>query len=244
MNDANIAVNTVDSNGIMGPHRFWGWGPIRSMQQIAEETGGKAYYGRNDLDGALLEGIADSRSSYTLGFYLTEVDGKYHELKVNVDRPGVSLNFRQGYYALDEPKISESRKKSDLSAALLNPVDSAAVGIVASLDRKPGSPRDTHNVKLRLDPDNLSMHESKAGQSGKVEEMFVEFNAAGREVGRITAASPFDITAENRAAFQSNGVTMVQSFAVAADAVKLTIIVRDTASGRVGSLTVPFNQVR
>ncbi len=68
LNDANIAVNTIDSNGKGGPHRFWGGGPIRSMQQIAEETGGKAYYGRNDLDGALLEGIADSRSSYTLGF--------------------------------------------------------------------------------------------------------------------------------------------------------------------------------
>ncbi len=163
---------------------------------------------------------------------------------MKVDRPGVALNFRQGYYALDEPKIETSRKNSELSAALLNPVDSAAVGIVASLDRKPGSPRDMLNVKLRLDPDKLSMHESKAGQSGKVEEMFVEFNAAGREVGRITAASPFDITPENRAAFQSNGVTMVQSFAVAADAVKLTIIVRDSASGRVGSLSVPLIKVR
>ncbi len=244
LNDANIAVNTIDSNGKGGPHRFWGGGPIRSMQQIAEETGGKAYYGRNDLDGALLEGIADSRISYTLGFYLTEVDARYHELKVNVNRPGLTLNHRQGYYALDEPKIDASQKKSELSAALLNSADSAAVGIVASLDRKPGSPRDMLNVRLRLDPDTLSTRESKAGLSGKVEEMFVEFNAADREVGRISATSPFDIKPENRDAFQTNGVTMVQSFAVPADAVKLTIIVRDSGSGRIGSLSVPLDAVK
>jgi VWFA-related protein len=90
LNDANVQVNTIDTNGLDGPIRYWGWGPIGTMQQLAEETGGKAYYRRNDLDVALAEGIADSRSSYTLGFYLTEVDGKYHELKVRVDRPGMS----------------------------------------------------------------------------------------------------------------------------------------------------------
>jgi VWFA-related protein len=242
LNDANVQVNTIDTNGLGGPHRYWGPGAILSMQQIAQDTGGKAYYHRNDLDGALSEGIADSRSSYTLGFYLTEVDGNYHALKVRVDRPGVSLNYRQGYFAVDEPKIDSSQKKLELSAALLNPADSTGVGIVASLELQPAKPRDQLAVRLRLDPDSLTMHESKAGRSGKVEEMFVEFNAAGREVGRITAASPFDITPENSDAFEKTGVTMVQSIPLSAEAVKLSIIVRDTDSGRVGSLTVPIEK--
>jgi len=76
LNDANVQVNTIDSNGLGGPPRYWGYGTIRTMQQLASETGGKAYYSRNDLDGALLEGIAESRDTYTLGFYLAEVDGK------------------------------------------------------------------------------------------------------------------------------------------------------------------------
>jgi len=153
----------------------------------------------------------------------------------------MTLNYRQGYYAVDEPK-PDTHNKSDLAAALLNPDDSAEIGIVANLDVKPGKPRAMLKLRLRLDPEALSLKEGSAGRSGKVEEMFVEFNEKGREVGRITAASPFVIKPENQTAFQQDGVTMVQSFGVAADAVKLTIIVRDTASGRVGSLTVPLEK--
>lgn len=73
--------------------------------------------------------------------------------------------------------------------------------------------------------------------------MFVEFNAAGREVGRISAVGPFRITPENRETYEARGVVMVQSFPLASDAVNLSIIVRDTASGRVGSLAVPLDKV-
>jgi len=242
LNDANIAVNTIDNNGVdwgVPPPRMWGPGTVPAEKQIAEATGSKAYYYRNDLDGALAEGIADSRSSYVLGFYLTEVDGKYHELKVSADRPGAALNYRQGYYAVDVPKPDASQKKTDLSAALLNPADSTGVGIEATLDMKPG----TLNVRVRLDPETLTVHPGKTGQAGRVEQMFVELNAAGREVGRISAATPFEIKPENRETYESRGIIMVQSIPLAADAVKLSIIVRDTASGRVGSLAVPLDKV-
>jgi VWFA-related protein len=249
LNEANIAVDTLDTNGVdapamgllpsVGPPRMWGPGAVPAEKQIAEATGGKAYFHRNDLDGALAEGIADSRSSYALGFYLTEVDGKYHELKVSVDRRGTALNYRQSYYAVDTPKIDASQKKVDLSAALLNPVDATAVGIEATLDVKPGA----LNIRVRLDPETLSTQPGQTGPAGKVEELFVEFNAAGREVGRISAAPSFEIKSENLEAYQSRGVTMVQSIPLAADAVKLSIIVRDTASGRVGSLAVPLDKV-
>jgi VWFA-related protein len=97
LNDANVAVNTVDNNGVGGPPRFWGRGTILMQKQLAEETGGKSYYYRNDLDGVLAEGISDSRAGYVLGFYLTQTDGEYHTLKVRVDKPGLDLKYRRGY---------------------------------------------------------------------------------------------------------------------------------------------------
>jgi VWFA-related protein len=239
LNDANVAVNVVDNNGIMGPKRMWGGGAVPAMKQIADATGGRLYFDTNGLDDALAGGIADSRSTCVLGFYLTDVDGKYHELKVSVDRPGTALNYRQGYYSIDTPKVDPAQKKVDLAAALLNPTDSTAVGIEATLDMKPRA----LNVRVRLDPETLSLQPGDTGQSGKVEALFVEFNAAGREVGRISAATPFQITPENRETYESRGIVMVQSIPLAADAVKLSIIVRDTASGRVGSLAVPLDKV-
>lgn len=244
LNDANIAVNTVDSNGLGGPPRMWGLGgEVLTMMRLAEDTGGQAYYNRNDLDNAMISGIVKSRSTYTLGFYLASADNRFHTLKVQLDRPGVRLHYRQGYFAADEIAPDHDRKKSDLGAELLNPADSAALGMVATLDVRPGKSRKTASLKLRLDPDSLTLKKNSAGWSGKVEELFVELNSAGREVGRISAVKAFDVASEAKAAFDASGVTMVQTFPLPSEATKITIIVRDTASGRTGSLTVSLDQV-
>jgi VWFA-related protein len=244
LNDANIAVNTVDSNGVNGPPRFWGPGAaIVTMQQVAAKTGGHAYYYRNDLDAALALGIADSRSSYTLGFYLTRIDGKYHELKVDVDRPGLQLNYRRGYYAQNETVPNASARKSDLQAALLNPSGFADVGITARFDIVPGKPRGTLNAHLTLAPEPLSIKKTGAGYTGTVEEMFLEQDADGHEVLRFSGTKQFTIDASYKPLFDTRGVTLSQAIPLAAGAVKLLIVVRDTASGRVGSLMVPLEQV-
>jgi VWFA-related protein len=243
LNDANIQINTVDADGLGGPNRLWGLGGILAQQQIADRTGGTAYFHRNDLDAAMAAGIADARSSYTLGFYLTEIDGKYHELKVRVDRPGVQLNHRQGYYAQSEAVADLIGKKVDLEAALLTPVDSTEVGITASFDLTRASPRNILNAHLKLDPESLSMVKSGEGWAGQIEEMFVEFNEAGDQVGRQSDKKRFEITAAQKPKFDSIGMTLMQTVPMAAGAVRLRIIVRDTASGRTGSLTVPLDRV-
>lgn len=182
LNDANIAVNTVDDNTWGGPPRGFA-GAISTMQQVAEETGGQAYFHRNDLDVAMASGIADSRSTYTLGFYLTELDGKYHGLKVSVDRPGVSLNYRQGYYAQSETVRDLSARKSDLESALMDTGDSAGVGITARIEITPGRPRETITAYLKMEPESLSLTQTSGGWKGKVEELFVEQNATGTRSG-------------------------------------------------------------
>ena len=95
LNEANVAVNTVDSRGLWrgsNPNT----GTLLTMQTVADATGGKAYFGRNDLDTAMADGIAASRVSYTLGFYLDdkERDDKFHDLHVGVARAGLQLFYR------------------------------------------------------------------------------------------------------------------------------------------------------
>ncbi len=249
LNNANIAVNTVDNNGLGGPPRFWvaqngkeGFGGILMQKQIAEQTGGKSYYYRNDLGNALAEGIADSRAGYVLGFYLTKTDGEYHTLKVRVDKPGLDLNYRQGYESRDDAITNTLKGKGpELETLLMNPSNVSDVGITANLSAVPGNPRGTLNVRLKLSPDTLSLLKSPRGWAGQVDELFIEFNAAGREVGRVSGTGHFDVPSDSRDAFDTDGATLTQSLQLPAEAVKLSIIVRDTSSGHVGSLTVPIN---
>ncbi len=243
LNDANIEINTVDTDGLGGPARMWGPGGILTMQQIAEKTGGQAFFHRNDLDAALATGIADTRSSYTLGFYLTETDGKYHELKVRADRPKLQLNYRQGYWARSEGAAETESRKSDLDSVLLNPMDSTGVGIVARLDVTPGKPHSTLNAHLLLDPQALSIGKTADGWMGKIEELFLELDAAGRQVGRIAAKTQFEVTFARKAKFDAQGMAFSQTMRMAEGATKLLIVVRDTSSGRTGSLTAPLDGI-
>ena len=87
------------------------------------------------------------------------------------------------------------------------------------------------------------MVKSGEGWAGQIEEMFVGFNEAGREVGRQSDKKRFEITAAQKPKFDRTGVTLMLTVSMAAGAVTLRIIVRDTASGRTGSLTVPLDQV-
>jgi len=171
LNDANVAVNTVDSRGLMTcPPGRGGCSPqdpmngtITAMQQIAESTGGKAYFGRNDLDAAMAEGIEAARISYTLAFYLpdNERDNKFHTLKVRADRPGLEFYCRQGYYAGDTDLPPEKSAKGELEASLLTQVDEKGVGITARVDSVPGNP--PRHIEYPFEPGPRNLIAERAG---------------------------------------------------------------------------------
>ena len=240
LNDANIALNTVDSNGLGGPPRYWGPGAILTMQQLAERTGGQSYFQRNDLGNALASGVAASRTNYVLGFYVTALDGKYHELKVRVARPGLELRHRHGYYARSDGTPARDTKETPLDAELLNPGASNGVGIVAKYEIVPGDPRATLKVYMTLAPEGLTVTKSEAGYRGRIDELFVVSDRYGRTGWRLSHENQFTIRPEFVEMFDAKGVTMTQVIPMAAGATKLTVVVRDTKSGRVGSLVIPL----
>jgi hypothetical protein len=181
LNDANVAVNTVDADGLGGPVRLWGNGAILMMQQIAEQTGGQAFFHRNDLDAAIAEGVRNSRSSYTLGFYLGDLDGNYHELRVHVDRPGLELNYRRGYYAQTDAMRDLAASKMELESALLSPLDLTGVSIMAGIEQK----ADALLVHVKLSAESFTLARDAGVWTGRVEALFLERNATWRASSRL-----------------------------------------------------------
>jgi hypothetical protein len=236
LNDANIAVNTVDEDGLGGPMRLWGGGGIISMQLVAEYTGGQAFFHRNDIDGALAEGVENSRTDYTLGFYLGDLDGDYHELRVRIDRPGVQLRHRLGYIAETDTMRDLKNRKMDIESALLSPLDLTGVGIKAKIEHNGGN----FILHLQLSPESLTMVPARGASNGKVEELFIEKNDTGGELARVRQTCGFHIGASGKADFDARGAILTQEMRLAAGATKLIVVVRDSASGRTGSLTIPF----
>lgn len=94
-----------------------------TMNTLAEETGGRAFYNTNDFSGVMRESMRDGSVYYTIGYYPENKtwDGKFRRIAVKVDRPGAKLRFRQGYYASDPQgysHLNDKQRTADFGRAL------------------------------------------------------------------------------------------------------------------------------
>lgn len=72
-----------------------------NLDQIAEQTGGKAYYNTNDFTRVITDVVNTGSSYYSLAYATTNTkwNGELRRIKIEVDRPGVTVQHKQGYYA-------------------------------------------------------------------------------------------------------------------------------------------------
>ena len=73
----------------------------RMLRGLAEDTGGFAVVGVNDLGGGLDRIVKQTSAYYVLGYYSKNPkhDGKYRKIEVKVDRRDVTVRARHGYVA-------------------------------------------------------------------------------------------------------------------------------------------------
>jgi VWFA-related protein len=72
-----------------------------TLVSLAADTGGRAYLDSNDFS-RVFRGVQDDTAMYyLLGYHSTNParDGKFRRITVRVNRPGVKLEYRKGYYA-------------------------------------------------------------------------------------------------------------------------------------------------
>jgi VWFA-related protein len=91
---AKVKLFPVDPGGLSG-----GW--IGTMQELAEPTGGKVFYGSNDTTALFQAAMDESQQGYVLTFAPKgyREDGSFHYLSLKTSRKGVELSYREGYVA-------------------------------------------------------------------------------------------------------------------------------------------------
>lgn len=73
-----------------------------SLRVMADETDGRAIVNRNDLGTGLAQMMRDASAYYLIGYssQAAPTDGRFHQIRVRVKRPGVEVRARKGYWAL------------------------------------------------------------------------------------------------------------------------------------------------
>jgi VWFA-related protein len=71
------------------------------MATLSSDTGGKAFFDSNDFAPAFAQVQRDTSAYYAIGFHSANParDGKYRKLTIKINRPGMKLEYRPGYYA-------------------------------------------------------------------------------------------------------------------------------------------------
>jgi VWFA-related protein len=107
-----------------------------SLRQTADATGGRAFVHATDLAEALREAEADGSRHYLITYAppRPQPDGAFHEVRVEVDRPGVHVRPRRGYLHLSD----EERERRLADAARMLPglvANTAALAAAGEADR-------------------------------------------------------------------------------------------------------------
>jgi VWFA-related protein len=149
-NRGNSTFYTVDPRGLPAFDTPMGAGPLSrelpiladraslatrldTLRTLADATDGIAVLNNNDLDAGMRRISDDLTSYYLLGYYSTNgrLDGRFHNIKVRVKRPGVNVRSRKGYRAATASEVAAAKTAAagpagEASSALSSALSSLA----------------------------------------------------------------------------------------------------------------------
>jgi VWFA-related protein len=243
LNAANVAVYPIDARGLStNPRAEINHGTMITM---AEQTGGEAFYNRNDIDRAVRLALDDSRDTYLLTYAPKDLvrDGSTHRIRVEGTRPGLQLRYRRGYFAPEAEQAALVGAAGHMERALSSPLNVSDIGIRASLN-PPVSPAGELGIVVYVDPADLDLVLNSTNWTGALRIEIIQTSAAGETFGGTRQAANLALSQEAYQRALKGGLRFDLHVKREAKASALRIGVVDERGGRAGSLSVPLPVVR
>jgi VWFA-related protein len=196
--NAQVAVYPVDASGLQKDNHL---NTINTMRSLADRTGGKAFYNRNDLEVGIRTSIDDGSTYYTLEYYPENKiwDGKFRIIQIK-GRAGVSFRYRQGYYALDPGVLNKDAEKAmakTFSDSLSLDAPSATAVVFRAGITPPSEKAQQVTVNFAIDPHTLAFQHKEGGlESATISCAVAAFSEKGvlvkEEITNMTATIKAD----------------------------------------------------
>jgi VWFA-related protein len=187
---ANLTIHAVDPVGMevagnspLGGELIGMLDRRDDLAALADTTGGRTVMNTNAPEALVPEVFAESQSYYLLGFVPADRDaqGKFHKIDVKVNRRGVSVRTRAGYY-------TEKTGASPAVSSRMSPAAAALEGVLPATD-----------VPLRVTAAPFAMPDKTETALAIVVGVEVEEQTAGDDAG---PSGPVKVLA---AAFERHG---------------------------------------
>jgi VWFA-related protein len=219
-----------------------------TMNDLAEKTGGRAFYNTNNLESAVRKSMEDGSTYYTLGYYPANKtwDGKFRKITVKTVRPGIKLHYRQGYFAMEPQsyaKLETARKNDDLAQALsLDFPESTALRFQAAVAPPSAQTQNKVLVNYAVDPRQLTFDlESDGLQHANVDCAVIAYSKKGEAVQTLSNTMMAALKPDEYKRVMEKSFPCRQSFELAPGEYLLRLGVRDARTGLTGTLDAPLS---
>src|SRR6266852_1698640 len=218
------------------------WDAHEAMSDIARETGGRAFYGTNDLKDAISRSVQQGSSYYTLAYAPNNHDwnGKYRKIEVKAAQAGTQLTYRRGYYALQERELGETRAAAAMTAAM-RPSVPEFTGLLLKVQVLPP---DADHTSVRIDyavgAREINFTDSADQRKhGTLDCVTTAWDQDFKQVGRVAGSMETTLRLEAYHQVMRTGVPFHQELELKPGTYTLRLGVLDRGSHKLGTVQVP-----
>ena len=208
-----------------------------TLTTLAADTGGKAFLDSNDFAPAFAQVQRDSSAYYVIGFHPSNLDrdGRYRKLQVKVNRPGVKLEYRPGYYApADFRHSGKEDRERELDEELAS--DLPATDVAMYLDAYYFRLDDNRfYVPVSLIVPGSQIPFAKGGDRDKatLDVIGKVLDEGGRQIGQMRETVKLAVDEQQQV--KQKNIQYTTSFNLPPGKYHLKFVVRENESGHMGS---------
>jgi len=228
------------------------------LEDIADNTGGKAYFGTNDFAGALQRGFEDGANYYTLAYRPENKNwnSQFRKIHIKLGASGYSLSYRRGYFATPEDTPQPHNGAQELNAALQPDTPDSTMLLLKSKVLLPDAQHSAVRVDSVIDPVNVAFSTDSRGR--RHAQLLVSLIAipeiesdgkakADKQPPSLPQTSGAYVVDLDPQAFQklfTSGMPMHQELTLPPGRYRLRLGVSDLGSHRIGTLDMPIEVVQ
>lgn len=256
LNDANVAVYSIDSEGVRTTRGYLAeipagrgvslrrglqspMGDTQILGAIADATGGRVFLNSNDLPRSVDESLADSQVVYRLAYRAsrTKWDGRQVSLQVKLPgRNGMEIRHRASYTAGPSEPLQEKARNRILADAIISPLEAVEIGVTAQLERVEGT--DERLLKLTLDAGSVTLKETGGRYKGRFDVRCVQASVESKVPDDFTDEVNLDLPPADAERTFEEGFHYRRQLTIQKGAHILKVAFCDHVTGRLGSLRI------
>jgi VWFA-related protein len=236
-----------------------------TMQELAQDTGGRAFYDTNGMKDALANAIENGENYYTLAYIPddTKFDGKFRRIQVKLPEQNHQLAYRQGYFA-DAPGAHSQNAPLTATASalqrgappssqilfklrLLSSDDSALKGLQSQagpaglMADKLHGPVKRYWIDYAADMHQVSASLDSDGlYHSSMEFVAIAYDRDGKILNVANRSFRLNLQSEQYNQVMQTGLPLHQELDIPSGEVYLRIAVHDLSTDHIGSVEIPL----